>query len=131
MPGRSRVRAVPPLPKSGSLAGSVRESLGHLELRPEDAGIARLAVEYAETMDRAAKLAADLADVPYDPDTAQMVARLRARVEAHAVMADLGPKLQAALDALGATPKSRAQVLKPTSGGTGASKLTQLRGGAS
>lgn len=112
------------------MSKAVRESVGHLELLPEDAGIAALAVEYAETMDRAAALSTDLANVPYDDDTAQIVARLRTRVEAHAVVAEVGPKLQSALDALGATPKARAQVLKPASGG-GTSKLTQLRGGAS
>lgn len=110
------------------MTGKVRETVGHLQLQPEDAGIAELALRYAETMDRAAELAELAAQVPYDPDTAVQVARLRQRVEAHVVMVDLGPKLQAALDALGATPKSRALAGKPPPAGQ-ASKLTALRGG--
>lgn len=130
MPGKSRLRSVA-RPAEGEMTGKVRESLGHLELRPEDAGIAALAAGYAETMDRAAELAEAAAQAAYDPDTAVQVARLRQRVEAHVVMVDLGPKLLAALDALGATPKSRAQVLKPAPPGTGKSRLASLRDGAS
>ncbi|MDN5932997.1 MAG: hypothetical protein L0I24_18350 [Pseudonocardia sp.] len=109
---------------------SVRESVGKLELRPEDVGISVLAVRYARTIDDAAELAEQAARMPYDPDTAVQLARLRQRVEAHTVMVEVGPKLQAALDALGATPKARAQVLKPTAPGSPRSALSQLRGGA-
>jgi hypothetical protein len=112
------------------MAGKVAETLGKLALQPEDAALAALAVRYGETIDEAAVLAAAAAAVPFDPDTAVQVARLRQRVEAHVVMADLGPKLLAALDALGATPKARAAAGKPPPPGA-ASKLTQLREGAS
>lgn len=109
------------------MTAAVRDSLATLELRPEDAAIKALAVQYAETIDRAAELAELAADVPYDPDTAAQVARLRQRVEAHVVMVEVGPKLQAALDALGATPKARAAVAKPKPPGAAASRLTALR----
>lgn len=127
MPARTRrkLAAVPAVP-AGGLAGKVRESVGELALRSEDAAVAALAVEYAETIDRAAELARAAEALPYDPDTAVMVARLKTRVEAHTVMAEVGPKLLAALDALGATPKARAVVGKPASGGA-KSKLAALR----
>lgn len=102
------------------------ETLDKLQLQPEDVAIAALATRYAETMDRAAGLADELAALPYDEDTVVMVSRLKQRVEAHVVMVDLGPKLQAALDALGATPKSRSLAGKPAPAG-GKSKLTALR----
>lgn len=130
MAGRARSLRAAPAPRDGEMAGKVRESLEKLELRPEDAGISALALRIARTMDDAAELAEAAAAMPYDPDTAQMVARLRQRVEAHTVVVDLAPKLQAALDALGATPKARAQVLKPTAPGSPTSKLSQLRSGA-
>lgn len=122
---RSRSRAVPAAPP-GKLAEKVRETLGQLSLQPEDAAVQALAVEYAETIDRAAELAEKAAEIPYDPDTAQMVARLKQRVDAHVVMADLGPKLLAALDALGATPKARAATGKPAPP-SGPSRLAALR----
>ena len=112
------------------MAAKVRETVDKLELQPEDAAVAALAVEYGETIDRAAELADAAGALPYDPDTAAMVARLKARVEAHAVMAELGPKLLAALDAIQATPKARAAAGKPAPAG-GKSKLTALRESAS
>ena len=49
-------------------------------------------------------------------------------MSAHTVLIDLGPKLQAALVELGATPKARAALPgKPKGSG---SKLSALRGGA-
>lgn len=129
MAGKSRIRAVPTRSAAG-LTEKVRETLGHLQLQAEDAGIAALAVQYAETMDRAAELAEAAADMPYDPDTAVMVARLKQRVDAHQVMVDLGPKLTQALVELGATPRARSQAGKPAPAGT-ASRLTAMRGGAS
>lgn len=125
--GRAKIRVVPS-PPVGEMTGKTRETIGHLQLQPEDAGIAALALRYAETIDHAADLAEAAANVPYDPDTAQQVARLRQRVEAHIVMIDLGPKLQAALDALGATPKARALTGKLAPAGS-KSKLTALRDG--
>jgi hypothetical protein len=113
------------------LTPAVEETLSQLELAPEDVGIARLAVGYARTIDQAAAIAAQAQRIPFDPDTADEVKRLAARVSAHATMADLGPKLLATLDALGATPKARAVTAKsgghkPAAGGT-ASPLARLR----
>lgn len=106
----------------------VRETLDALELQPEDVGIAELAVEYAAAMDRAAAIAAAAAKIPYDEDTAEEVKKLRARVSQQVTVSDLGPKLLATLDALGATPKARASAGKPNPAGT-TSKLTALRSG--
>lgn len=113
------------------LVPAVEDTLAQLELAPEDAGIARLALGYARTIDRAEAIAAQAARIPYDPDTSEEVKRLAARVSAQATMADLGPKLLAALDALGATPKARAAQSKPGAARPGAagsaSPLTALR----
>ncbi|MEU7817070.1 hypothetical protein [Pseudonocardia sp. NPDC049154] len=126
MSGKRQIRAVP-TPKGAKLTESVRETVEKLTLNPEDVAVAQLAVEYAETIERAADLAEEAANLPYDPDTAVMVARLKQRVEAHTVMADVGPKLLAALDALGATPKARAAAGKPAPA-SGGSALAKLRG---
>lgn len=109
---------------------AVEETLEHVVLQPEDAALARLALSYARTIDKAAAIAAQADRIPFDPDTAEEIKKLKAKVSAHATMADLGPKLQACLDALGATPKARAQNGKPAKGGSGPSKLSALRGGA-
>lgn len=109
------------------MADSVAETLKNLELQPEDAALAALALKYAETIDRAAAIAAAAAKIPFDPDTAEQVENLRKRVSAQATMADLGPKLQAALDALGATPKARSAAGKPSTP-MGKSKLVAFRG---
>lgn len=111
------------------LAEKVRETLEKLEIRPEDAALAALTVEYARTIDQAKVIAARAAKVPYDPDTAEELANLRKRVSAQVTMADLGPKLLAALDALGATPKARASAGKPSPAGA-RSKLAALRDGS-
>lgn len=126
MTGRRRVRAVPAPAVPEKLADKVRQTLGELKLQPEDVAVSALAVEYAQTVDNAAQLADEAARLPYDPDTAVQVARLKARVDAHQVMVDVGPRLLAALDALGATPKARSVAGKPAPAG-GKSKLTALR----
>lgn len=110
---------------------AVEATLAELSLAPEDAALARLAEGYARTIDQAAAIAAAAQRIPYDEDTAEQVKKLAARVGAHVTMADLGPKLLAALDALGATPKARAvggnpAGKKPGTGGV-LSPLAQLR----
>lgn len=87
---------------------AVEAALAELDLAPEDVGVARLAEGYARTIDQAAAIAAAAQRIPFDPDTADEVKRLAARVSAHATMADLGPKLLAALESLGGSPKARA-----------------------
>jgi hypothetical protein len=110
------------------LAAKVQETIGKLELRPEDVALAELALQYAKTLDRCEAIAADARRVPFDPDTAEALEQLRKRVGAVTATSDLGPKILQALDALGATPKSRAQAPKAT-GKRAASPLAALRGG--
>jgi hypothetical protein len=119
-----------PVPPPAELEQSVRETLETLPLRPEDAGLRVLALRYARVIEESRALAEAAAALPYDPDTAVQVARIRDRLAAHAVMSDLGPKLLAALDALGATPKARAAAGKPPPPGA-TSRLAALRGSAS
>lgn len=105
---------------------AVRETLENVRVAPEDAGVRALALRYGRTIDESRALAKAAEDLPYDPDTAVMVSRLKQRVEAQAVMAELGPKLLATLDALQATPKARAVAGKPATP-AGKSKLDELR----
>lgn len=78
----------------------VRETLARLELSPEDAAAGQLARRYAAAIDAAI--------TPAD------------------VLNDLGPKLLAVLEALGATPRARAAVVKSQQP-AGPSKLSALR----
>lgn len=127
-----RKRTLKPVPDAAAepkgITPKIEATLAALELRPEDAGIAELALRYARTIDRAEAIAARAAQIPFDPDSADEVKRLAQRVSAQVTMSDLGPKLQAALDALGATPKARAASPRPSKPGTSA--LAGLRGGA-
>lgn len=130
MPPRGRkLAAVPAEPRVGTVTAGVLETLGKLELRPEDAALRTLAEEYARTIDRAAVIAAKAAALPTDPDTEEELRKLRARVSAQVTMSDLGPKLLAALVELQATPKARAAAGKPAPAGK-TSKLHALRSGA-
>ncbi|MBL8926330.1 MAG: hypothetical protein JNM77_08825 [Pseudonocardia sp.] len=126
MPPRKRALAAVPAHKPGEIEQAVADTLSKLQLQPEDAGIRALALRYGRTIDDARKLADEAAALPYDPDTATLVARLKLKVDAHTVAVDVGPKLQAALDALGATPKARAVVGKPPPA-SGKSALALLR----
>lgn len=81
------------------LLPTVQHTIANLTLRPEDSAAATLAERYAATIDA-------------DPEQ----------------LKDLGPKLLATLEALGATPRARAAGRKPAGGGTGGtSKLAALR----
>lgn len=103
-----------------AMADDVKITLDALELNGVDVAIASLSLEYAKTLDRAAAIAAHAAKLekllsaPKDIDLADQVRALRQRVAAHAAVSDLGPKLLSALDALQATPKSRAASPRPT-----------------
>lgn len=126
MAGSGRVRPIEAL-----IAPEVASTLAVLKVAPEDAGVARLARRYAQVIDDAALVAAELQEVyadvdPDDEATFKRIAALAARVGAQAVLSDLGPKLLAALDALGATPRAR----KAPKGGAGGqpSKLGAIRG---
>lgn len=123
-------RSAEPDQNDRKMLPAVEETLANVEIRPEDAGLARLALQYARTIDQAAAIAAQAAKIPFDPDTEEELKKLRNRVSAQVTMSDLGPKLLAALDALGATPKARAANAKPGAAPTSAGgRLAALRGG--
>jgi hypothetical protein len=92
----------------------------------KDAGLRRLAEIYAAAIDEGLDAALDaraLVDKAEDPDDAFEVAKrmlnaLTKFSESTAVLEDLGPKLQSALEALGASPRSRAVITKKPGGGT-------------
>jgi hypothetical protein len=110
------------------LGSKVADTLDALPLQPEDAALAQLVREYAAQVDKAAAIAVQLAKLGPSDDFEEELARLRARVSAHTVLVDLGPKIQACLVELGATPKARAAL--PSKPKIGASRLTAMRGGA-
>lgn len=117
---------------SRRLAPALAQTLRALDHTPADAALVRLAEQYAASIDAAVEIAdaAALAE-PEDADTARLLDALRRRVEAQTVLAELGPKLHAALAELGASPKARA-ALAPKGGSTGDaggtnSKLAELR----
>lgn len=84
----------------GMLAPAVAEMLTQLDLAAEDVAAARLARQYAAAIDAAG-----------EPGEA---------------LDKLGPKLLACLEALGATPRSRAAI-KKGGAGAGQGKLAALR----
>lgn len=119
-----------------SMAAAVEASLKALRATAKDKALVRLIERYAQAMDDAAEIAeaASLVE-PENVATAHALSALRKRVEHQAVLAELGPKLQAALESLGASPKARAAMQKGVqSGGRGnaganskRSKLDALR----
>lgn len=114
-------------PVDDLLLPAVKAAVAALTLADEDAATVRLAQRYAATIDEAATLAYQLSMVEYDDEqTAQRVNALAKRVEAHAVMAELGPKLLVALEALGASPAARAR-MKGGGPASGSSRLAALR----
>ena len=110
-----------------ALAGSLRDTT----FMERDRGAVALARRYAFLIEDAAAVAVELERVrPEDETTAQVLARLRARVDAMAVASDLGPKLLAALTSLGMTPAARAANTKggtPDVGNPAGDALARLR----
>jgi hypothetical protein len=103
-----------------------------------DVGAEQLALVYAGLIDApapAAKYTKPLAllrracGAHDDPDAMDAYRAIRDALGAHSVASDLGPKLLAALDALGLTPKARAAGGKGASGGQSrpADPLDELR----
>lgn len=93
----------------GSMASAVAEMLAAVTREPEDAALVRLVERYAKTIDDAAEIADQAALIePEDENQARRLQALSRRVEHQAVLAELGPKLLAALESLGASPKVRA-----------------------
>ncbi|SDU42483.1 terminase small subunit [Jiangella alkaliphila] len=119
-------------PADDLLAPAIDETIAKLEPDDVDAGVVQLARRYAALVDdarEAAALADDLADRidPEDFTTGQMVARLGAKVQAQTVLAELGPKLLAALEQLGATPAARAKLRGGGAPVAGPNRLAALR----
>lgn len=115
-----------------SMAEQVTETLESLDIAAEDQAIAALALEYAKTLDRADVIAAAAAKVMRslawdDMEGHDQIKAIMKRVSAHAAVSDIGPKLLACLDALMATPKSRAALQKPSKPSILAGKLGELR----
>ncbi|TDP97655.1 terminase small subunit [Labedaea rhizosphaerae] len=97
---------------SPSVANAVQKGLTAAKISqsaPTDAGLVALAKRYAAVIEEAQVWADEAALIePEDDDQWQRIERLRKRVDAVTVLADLGPKLLAALVELGLTPRVRA-----------------------
>lgn len=113
------------------LTPSVLAALDGLELADEDVAVARLAEHYAREIDRADVIAAQadrvLREIDGDEEAAELVAALRAKLGARSALESLGPKLLAALESLGASPKARAAVRKGGAVGGSSGKLAKFR----
>ncbi len=111
---------------------SVAESLAKLTLSETDQAAAQLARVYAAAIDDAFEVAEQAKLVePRGEDDSRVLQGLLRRVEAQAVLGELGPKLLAVLESLGASPRARA-ALRARGGGQGdgssaRSKLDELR----
>lgn len=119
-------------PAGVSLIGpAVAATVAALSPTLADAALVRLIERYAAALDEAEELAAEAREVePDDEGSARLLRALLQRVDSHAVLAEIGPKLAAALESLGASPKARAGfVRKGVSQNDDAakSKLDELR----
>lgn len=95
------------------LGRAVASALRDAQTLPRDAAAVSLVKRYAALIDRAEELAEALDGVRAEDEVeARLLAALRVKVEAQAVASDLGPKLLAALAALGMTPAARSAVSK-------------------
>ncbi len=102
------------------LVRALRESVAAMELTDRDKAVIELAETYAWRIHETQAIARDLAecaldarmdpDICGDPDVRRRLADLAKRVESVTVLADLGPKLLAALESLGASPKAAAAI---------------------
>lgn len=115
MPPRARSLAAVPDPV-GPMLTATRDTLKKLDAEPKDEGLRRLAEHYARAVDEARMIAVDarqLLDASAKGDIdipKRMLNALQKHAEATTVLTEVGPKLQAALEALGASPKARAQI---------------------
>lgn len=117
-----------------TFAAAVAKTLDSLELQENDAATARLAEKYARELDDAQATAAQADKVlrrldsdEVDPETVELVSALRSKLAARTALESLGPKLLAVLDALGASPKSRAQAGRGVMKGGKGGRLAELR----
>lgn len=124
----------------GPIAQAVAHSLGSAKLRPEDAGAAALARQYAALIDAAQpsaiyarhlaalKRALDaLADMDVEGDYLGHFDKITAALSAHSVASDLGPKLLAVLASLGLTVAGRGSKGGDQNASVGDSPLDELR----
>lgn len=110
------------------LAPAVEETLAALELVDADAALVRLARSYAAAIDDAAVLADALDGMPRDDEDIERLVRvLEAKVRAQTVLETFGPKLLAALSALGATPAARGKRKGGGGDRAGENRLQALR----
>jgi len=135
MPPRSRKLSVV---QDHLLLPSVRCTLTHIEKdRPDDLaideGLRKLAEVYATAIDEAQSIALDakklIAEAQKDDGLEIAKRMLNALVkysDATGVLEQLGPKLQAALEALGASPKARATMTGKGGKGDGPAKPSSL-----
>lgn len=98
-----------------TLVDRVGEAVKAATTKPEDAGTIALALEYARLLDApepASKYREALEWLhSLDPETEKgerHAALLRSALAEHSVTSDLGPKLLAALESLGMSPRARA-----------------------
>jgi hypothetical protein len=101
----------------GSMTRAVANALAEVPLLPRDAAAAHLARRYAALLDEPVPLARfeeplrvlrALVAAQEDPAAARRhLAKVEDALAAHSVASDLGPKLLAALTALGCTPAGR------------------------
>lgn len=115
------------------LSQVVNDAIAAQPADPRDAATAELARHYAALIDSAAPSAAlakaiDHLDarIPADPASADAWRKITAALAEHSVASDLGPKLLAALDALGLTPKARQAAGKAITTPKPANPLDQL-----
>jgi hypothetical protein len=114
------------------MATAVRRAIRELEAVDLDRGTVELALTYAREIDAAelvhaslTKALRELADL--DVDLHDRLLQLAVKVERTAILASLGPKLLAALEALELSPRSRAALVKGGARGHGPSPLDDLR----
>lgn len=116
-------------PAEELLAPAVADTVTQLKPAPTDTAAVRLAQRYAALIDRAEQAVADAENAIAELDEDDIAGRhyvtsLRAKVEAQAVLAELGPKLLAVLESLAATPAARAKL----KGGAVAGAPSRLQG---
>lgn len=101
-------------PAEETFVASVEATLIELDLAGADTALVRLTRELAATLDAGDELADHVERAwealnPEDIDGRKRLALIEAKLTQRATLSDLGPKLLAALTALGATPAARAQ----------------------
>ena len=120
----------------GEQGSALDQALTGAKMQSEDASAVRLARHYAYLLDRAApaskyaKALEWLADVADGDEGAKHAETIRTALSEHSVASDLGPKLLAALTALGMTPAARGALagkVNPAPDGAVRSPLDELR----